>query len=100
MVQSVRGSKILLDDLDEGVVVLDQDIRRVHYTNKIAKNLNVYQDKTFYMVLKQVNGENKELTIDAPMFAPICKSLFKPDMPDATTIINKIETMKEYMSLE
>lgn len=77
MIQSVSGSKILLDGLDEGVVVLDQDIRRVHYTNKLAKTLSIKQDTSFYMVLKQVNGENKGLTIDAPMFAPVCKSLFK-----------------------
>ena len=39
MLLLVRGSKILIDQLDEGVVVLDQNIHSVQYSNQKAKVL-------------------------------------------------------------
>ncbi len=91
----------IVQNLDSGVVVLNQDSSKVQYSNQAACKMAIVQEKSF-----RINVQNKDsskpdlLDIKAQAFTAIDKALFKKEVPNFEDTIKAIEETQKKFSLE
>lgn len=97
---SKRGNEGILNNLSEGVVIVDQESGIVQFRNKAAKRFNISKNKLLGMFLNPGVENNLESTRDGLIteenFAHIDKKLFKPSNLDSRKTLQHILKADDY----
>ena len=93
---AVEDNLNLINNLDEGVVVLHDGDQEVDFSNQAARLLKIDDDQSFHMTVPKENGAEKDLDIDFEAFAAIEKSLFKIQPPSLERTNQMIKDSKQY----
>ena len=95
------GNEQLLNNLEEGIMILDEDSQEVIFTNNALKQLQMAEDETLSMTNITVEGSHQlNLSKDDKLFAQIDTSLFKITPIDSASVITRIQDLQDYASLE
>ena len=65
------GNKSLLNNLNEGLVILDQNDSNILFANDAAKIFNIKTNKALSLCQERVNIENEKLDLNSKNFAEI-----------------------------
>ncbi len=82
----------MLQNLDSGVFVLNQDSSKIQYSNQAACKMAIVQDEYFRMNVQNRDSCKPDLIdIKAEAFTAIDKALFKKEVPNFDDTIKAIE---------
>ena len=65
------GNNSLLNNLNEGVVILNQNDSNILFANDAAKIFNIKTNKTLSQCFERVNLENEKIDLKSKNFAEI-----------------------------
>ena len=94
--ESIRiGNENLLNGLEEGVVILDEDTTNVHFLNKAAKAFKIKMNENFSMQLME---NDEEINQSHKQFTPLDMTVFK-QASDSAKIWKQISQLDDHVSL-
>ena len=83
------GTKQLLNEMSEGVIIMDQESGIVLFVNSSAKGFNIKQNRNLSFSLLQ-NDENQKFDKDERLFACIDMQWFREENSNAQMVIDKV----------
>lgn len=95
-----EGNNLLLDNLEEGVIIVEENCKDVYFTNKSARNL--MSSKKTASVVESADAEDVQLfSWDTNMLAPIPRDFFTDNFNVDTTVKRtQIMQMSDYLSVK
>ena len=94
---SHSGNEQLLNDLNEGVLIIEEPSGMILFNNKAARHLNVTLNQS-----NSTAGGDKVFDMSAKNFAPLSPGIFISTLQDknSSRIIKLIREEREYISID
>ena len=93
------GNEQLLDELEEGVIILQAETKEIVFHNNAANQISCLDQNFEASQSLVVNSHTNNLQMDLQVFAHIDKEMFKQTIIDTAKVAEKINQSEDYKTL-